>query len=594
MNSLAKENNIRDLKESLQRLPVDLDRTYDDALERIKNQNSQKVARAEQVLKLINCAKRPLKLEELRQALSIREGDTLLDTDALPTAESLISTCCGLVVVEDQSQIVRLVHYTVEEYFARKAERYRSPEAHAFFACILLTYFSFTQFGKWSLTDAIDKEFKILRKHSLDYNSDSDSEARELCMRRFLGDNILVSYVAENLGYHAREAFAKHGHESSSCFTTTSLQNSKLDKLWTLTKMMLDFLKKQDGFTCLNEVAQCLLRTESRKTEWTYSIYAPTNVTGLHMAALFGIQHLVEYYLYQGANIDARDSSGNTALHKASENGHVAVVQVLLDSGATVSLQDAFGRDALLWAVFNNRLSVARLLLQNGADPRVCSDSHEHNDSYDYATMYGYEEMLEILVRHEPDVSGMNERMKSALYRASRYRQKGVVCLLIRRAKDYNISKQHLTIAMALTAKSGSLAVMKMLFDAGAIVNPPLLLLEDSPREINLPLHEGVNSDNLDRVTWLLANGADVNALGAEGDSTLVEICRKHFYNIFYKIPIVPHLLENVYTKPIVHHLLKNGADPSMVDTKFGRTSLEWAVIAGDADLVRLLLQHEY
>ena len=583
MNSLAKEDNIRDLKESLQRLPEDLDRTYDDALERIKNQDSRRVARAEQVLKLINCARRPLKLEELRQALSIREGDNSLDTDALPIADSLISTCCGLVVVEDESQIVRLVHYTAEEYFTRKAERYRNPEAHAFFACNLITYLSFTQFEGWSLEDTAYREQEDLEKH---LKATDNVEASKLCMTKFLRDNALVGYGAESLGYHARKAFTNLAHDPSSCSTANNVQSSKADALWTLNRLMLDFLQKQDSIACLNEVGN-FCSSRSRKYNWSYYVYGPTDVTGLHMAALFGIQHLVDYYLYQGANIDARDSNGNTALHKASKNGHATVVQVLLDSGATVSLQDRDRRDALLWAVFNNRLSVARLLLQNGADSRACPTFYEHSDSYDYATMYGYEEMLEILVGHEVDVPRLNERIESVLYRASREGHEGVLRLLIRRAKDWNISKQHLTVAMASAANRGRVAVMKMLFEAGAVVNPSLLLVGDSPREtifkkdVNPPLHEAVNRDHLDCVAWLLANGADANALGAEGDSALVEKCRKHF-DKGHQDTIV-----------ILHHLLEKGADPSMVDIKFGRTSLEWAVVAGDADIVELLLQFE-
>ena len=582
MNSLAKEDNIRDLKASLQRLPEDLDRTYDDALERIKNQDSQKVARAEQVLKLINCAKRPLKLEELRQALSIREGDTCLDTDGLPRAESLISTCCGLVVVEDESQVVRLVHYTVEEYFARKVERYRNPEAHAFFARILITYLSFTQFEKWSLKDAIHEEFKIQREDGLVY--DSEYAAPELCMRRFLGDNVLVSYGAENLGYHAREVFTKLALESSSCFTTTDLGNSKPDKLWDLHILMLDFLKKQDCVACLNEVITYRSR-HNVKVKWRFETYGPTNVTELHMAALFGIQHLLEHYLYQGANIDARDSHGRTALHKASENGHVAVVQVLLDYGAKVSLQDRCGRDALLWAVSEDRLTVAHLLLQNGADlgttPDGGIDRFQHS-AYSYAAMYGYEEMLEILAGCETDVSRLNKNMTSALYRAVSDQDERVIRFLIGGGKSWKISKQHLSKAMGLAANGGvGVAVMQILFDAGAVVNPSLLLVRDWPWETNLPLHEAVNHGHLDCVAWLLANGADTNARGTEGDSALVEICRKSLFKTFKDL------------RAIVHQLVENGADPSMVDTKFGRTSLEWAVIAGDADMVRLLLQRE-
>ena len=578
MKSLAKEDNIRDLKESLERLPEDLDKTYDDALERIKNQDSRKAARAEQVLKLINCAKRPLKLEEMQQALSIRKGDTFLDTDALPGAESLISTCCGLVVVEDESRIVRLVHYTVEEYFAHKVERYRNPEAHAFFACILITYLNFAQFENWSLKDAayaeLQTSFQFSEKDPRDMY-----RAMELCMTNFIEDNVLVSYGAEYWGHHAREAFTKLAHESMSCPTTTRLQDSMSAKLWTLNQMMLDLLSKQNRVAWLTGVAQYL--TESPKELWSPSSLAPTNVTGLHVAALFGIQHLVEYYPTQGAKIDAKDSDGQTALHKSSQNGHVGVVQVLLDLDATVTLRDECDRDALICAVAYDRLSVARLLLQNGADPRARHGSLLDYDSYDYAATYGYEEMLKILVEHEIDVSRLNEKMEIILCRASRVGHEGVIRLLIRRAKDWNISKQHLTIAMTLAAGMGMVAVMKVLFEAGADVNPSVLLVGDSPQETNLPLHEAVNYDHLNCVAWLLANGADANAPGTEGDSALVEKCRRHLYGMYKD------------TLDIVHHLLKKGADPSMVDVKFGRTSLEWAVIAGDADIVSLLLQCE-
>lgn len=208
MDSLAKEDNIRDLKESLQRLPEDLDKTYDDALERIKSQDSRKLARADQVLTLISCAKRPLKLEEMLEALSIRRGDTFLDPEALPKTESLISTCCGLVVVEDESQIVRLVHYTTEEYFKRQLQHYRSSEAHRYVAGILVTYLSFTMFANVSMDKKIED---AINKDEEGWSWNRRGTVAGIVMRKLFKDSMLVQYAAEEWGNHARDAFANIG-----------------------------------------------------------------------------------------------------------------------------------------------------------------------------------------------------------------------------------------------------------------------------------------------------------------------------------------------------------------------------------------------
>lgn len=40
-----------------------------------------------------------------------------LDEDKIPELQKVISVCCGLVTVETETSIVRLVHYTVQEFF---------------------------------------------------------------------------------------------------------------------------------------------------------------------------------------------------------------------------------------------------------------------------------------------------------------------------------------------------------------------------------------------------------------------------------------------------------------------------------------------
>ncbi len=37
-----------------------------------------------------------------------------------PDIEDMVSVCAGLVTVDEESDIIRLVHYTAREYFERK------------------------------------------------------------------------------------------------------------------------------------------------------------------------------------------------------------------------------------------------------------------------------------------------------------------------------------------------------------------------------------------------------------------------------------------------------------------------------------------
>ena len=62
---------------------------------------------------------RPLSTAELRHALAVKADMAKLDEDFLPEVEVLGSICAGLVIVDEQSNIVRLVHYTTQEYFER-------------------------------------------------------------------------------------------------------------------------------------------------------------------------------------------------------------------------------------------------------------------------------------------------------------------------------------------------------------------------------------------------------------------------------------------------------------------------------------------
>jgi|SRR5690242_16841774 len=122
-----------------------LDAAYSEAIIRIDGQPQGDRVLAKNVLSWISCALRPLTTGELCHALSIKEGDEELDSDDIPDVEDILSVCAGLVTVEEESQIVRLVHYTTQDYLESIRETW-NPNAQYDIASSCLTYLCFTSF----------------------------------------------------------------------------------------------------------------------------------------------------------------------------------------------------------------------------------------------------------------------------------------------------------------------------------------------------------------------------------------------------------------------------------------------------------------
>jgi ankyrin repeat protein len=66
-----------------------------------------------------------------------------------------------------------------------------------------------------------------------------------------------------------------------------------------------------------------------------------------------------------GANIEAKDSKGNTPLHFASLNGHLTVVKALVCGGANILAANNAGRLPIHFAVVERKSAVIKYLLQH-------------------------------------------------------------------------------------------------------------------------------------------------------------------------------------------------------------------------------------
>ncbi|KAH9241070.1 hypothetical protein K456DRAFT_1813056, partial [Colletotrichum gloeosporioides 23] len=119
-----------------------LKQAYDQAMERIKMQKPNSRNLGIRTLAWVTFAERPLTKNELQHALAIEETDTKFDHENVRTIELILSACAGLVTIDEQSNAVRLAHFTTQEYFvAKQNEHFPSAQRDITSTCV--TYLRF-------------------------------------------------------------------------------------------------------------------------------------------------------------------------------------------------------------------------------------------------------------------------------------------------------------------------------------------------------------------------------------------------------------------------------------------------------------------
>ena len=143
------------IRQILRDLPVGLVRTYERILLKISKYPLSKQEIAQRAFKWTLCSRRPMKVEELQEAVAFEISDTSWDKDKIPDENLMITTCRGLLV-RDEDRTVRFAHHTVQQYLlsapiivTQEKTPFRVsslPEAEGFVGQLCLTYLSFSDF----------------------------------------------------------------------------------------------------------------------------------------------------------------------------------------------------------------------------------------------------------------------------------------------------------------------------------------------------------------------------------------------------------------------------------------------------------------
>ncbi|HEX6974823.1 MAG TPA: ankyrin repeat domain-containing protein, partial [Vicinamibacterales bacterium] len=270
------------------------------------------------------------------------------------------------------------------------------------------------------------------------------------------------------------------------------------------------------AFDALRRGDRAAFVTAIEGTSRLSTLRGPGGATPLMAAALYGDAPLVGALLERGADPNVANDAGATPLMWALAD--LAKTRLLLDRGADVNARSADGRVPLVIAAsIRGNSDVLRLLLDRGANPSVQSPAAIGGSlsAITEAAKQGDEPAIRLLIERGSDVARAGF---PALAFAIRSECAGCIDAI-----GAKLPPPLLNAAMTLAAPPLG----------GAIVTPALLARGADPNARNLlgfpilVLAAGADTVPLDAVRALIDKGADLSALGPNGESALT-VAKRH------------------------------------------------------------------
>jgi Ankyrin repeats (3 copies)/Ankyrin repeat len=319
----------RKVKDALKEaMPMELFDLYETIMSGITQSKGDSKELAIRVLSWIFYAKRPLKMAELREVVTIEKGDNNLNEEDLPPVTSLIKVCRSFVIYDTKSGVVQLAHETVKEFFSRKQYLLQATEL----AQVCLTYLTFNEFDN----SCLGKESMGVRVQKYKFSR----------------------YAAQFWGVHTRGEPENEPYIQRAVLSLLASENKKdsMLQLETYANSSWGDISYTKGQTLLHVIAKNGLATICRfildecnkgelqtlgvsETDTNIATQDNNGQTPMSWAAWYGHLEVVKLLLEKGAEVDAKDRGKQTPMSRAAGNRHLEVVKLLLEKGAEVDAQ---------------------------------------------------------------------------------------------------------------------------------------------------------------------------------------------------------------------------------------------------------------
>ena len=528
MELIAQAVSTRRLSELLHQLPPSLEGVYTESMRRIDEKVPSERDIAHETLLWVSQSRRPLTVMELQCALSLEGGDTQYDADNIILESDILDVCGALITVERESNIVRLVHYSAKEYF-EKASNVHFPGIHASITLKCLTCLSLYNFRAGPCT--------------------TDAE-----LERRLEDTPLLDYAAKHWGSHMWH-----------------------NQIGETTAAAVDLVQDEN---LLASAVQIMHLPSIRYP--TYSQNYPHGVSGLQLAAYFGLEKLVlqlldcgadfaqandDYYGHplqaaaaggslnvcrllvdKRADVNAQGGRFNTALQAAADAGHVLVTYFLLETGADPNAQGGLAATPLQAASLKGHTRIARELLERGTT--VNTQITSGRTALHCAAMHGHCDIVELLLESGAEIDCRdNDHGRTALSWAAWNGHCGIIDLLLLRFANIDAVDHQNSTALHLALERHHESTVQILLDKGAkfdVVNA------SNKTQIQIALASIEKIDPIEfEIDHKLSNALD------RGSQAAVSVLRRKEEFRIHKVR--PPLVKNIHdTKPLARLVLNS------------------------------------
>lgn len=460
IDSLKDKRTLKAMRSTLGMLPSGssaYETAYDGAIKRISDQSESDYKLAQQALTWLVYAMRPISEIDLEAALAVELGERYLDPDNIVPVMELLSLCAGLVILDKESKVVRLVHYTTQEYFSHNPQHLlRNP--HRVLSNVCVSFLGIDDFK------------------SACYRGGPDHKRLSSNIHR----STFLSYAARHWEDHASAAQPCVNDEESS-------QRLAIE---------VHLLRN-------NDLMECYLRArrgwiEDHREDRELDVFKCERRTGMQYAAAKGNLEQMSALLESG--LDPNETTyGTTALFEAARGHHESIVRLLIEAKADVHFQAKESAHTSLTAAIDlhfARLSpvflasfhgdhypstildpapTVALLLEAGADPEHLPGNLDNLTPLMRACDYGMETVVNMLCEAgvEVDRRGGNDLWgsggRAALHVAAAHGYENIVKRLLDTGCDPDIA-DNLNRSPAICAAAGEhWKVLDLLLDTAAI-----------------------------------------------------------------------------------------------------------------------------
>jgi len=253
------------------------------------------------------------------------------------------------------------------------------------------------------------------------------------------------------------------------------------------------------------------------------------HIPNLLAAAGLGEAATLKDLIARGADVNAKDKTGDTPLTLAAANGHLETVALLLERGAAVDGKSekkscdrtgcSVGQTALSLAAGAGHLEIVKRLIAKGAD--VNGRASEGSTPLMVAAASGHRKIVQVLLEAGADVNAKNKHGSTALGYAAGYpRHPDIVKLLIARGADINVVTTNEGGPLLFWIGQGYWDIAKVLLERGADANAKNERGQNALFHLMGSAHVSTPT-RVEVIKMLLDKGIDVNSKDKGGETAL-------------------------------------------------------------------------